>query len=127
MAATQVQCGVTNNRINREPIDSESVVYSYSNLADKLSARSGVIYGGLITSVINDEEKEKNTERMILLTAQNGRATYALVEATAKAVQRIPDANCNGDMTEALKQARQYQMEEQQFLIDQGVKRIFKK
>ena len=60
MAATQVQCGVTNNRINREPIDSESVVYSYSNLADKLSARSGFIYGGLITSVINDEEKEKN-------------------------------------------------------------------
>ena len=72
-----------------------------------------------------NEEKGKNTERMILLTAQNSRATYALVEATAKAVQRIPVAHCNGDMTAALKRAKELQMEEQQFLIDQGVKRIF--
>lgn len=71
------------------------------------------------------EEKEKNTERMILLIAQNSRATYTVAEATAKAVQRIPDAHCNGDMTDALKRAKEYQMEEQQFLIDQGVKRIF--
>lgn len=72
-----------------------------------------------------NEEKGKNTEQMILLTAQNSRATYALVEATAKAVQRIPDAHCNGDMTAALQRAKELQMEEQQFLIDQGVKRIF--
>lgn len=72
-----------------------------------------------------NEEKEKNTERMILLIAQNSRATYTVAEATAKAVQRIPDAQCNGDMTAALAQAKKFQMEEQQFLIDQGVKRIF--
>lgn len=72
-----------------------------------------------------NEEKEKNTERMILLIAQNSRATYTVAEATARAVQRIPEAHCNGDMTEALKQAKKFQMEEQQFLIDQGVKRIF--
>lgn len=71
------------------------------------------------------DEKEKNTERMILLIAQNSRATYTVAEATAKAVQRIPEAHCNGDMTTALEQAKKYQMEEQQFLIDQGVKRIF--
>lgn len=71
------------------------------------------------------DEKEKNTERMILLIAQNSRATYTVAEATAKAVQRIPDANCNGDMTEALTKAKKLQMEEQQFLIDQGIKRIF--
>lgn len=71
------------------------------------------------------EEKEKNTERMILLIAQNSRATYTVAEATAKAVQRIPEAHCNGDMTAALQQAKKFQMEEQQFLIDQGVKRIF--
>lgn len=71
------------------------------------------------------EEKERNTEKMILLIAQNSRATYTVAEATAKAVQRIPDAHCNGDMTAALKQAKKFQMEEQQFLIDQGVKRIF--
>lgn len=72
-----------------------------------------------------NEEKERNTERMILLIAQNSRATFTVAEATAKAVQRIPDAQCNGDMTTALQQAKKFQMEEQQFLIDQGVKRIF--
>lgn len=72
-----------------------------------------------------NEEKERNTERMILLIAQNSRATYTVAEATAKAVQRIPEAHCNGDMTAALQQAKKFQMEEQQFLIDQGVKRIF--
>ena len=72
-----------------------------------------------------NEEKEKNTEQMILLIAQNSRATYTVAEATAKAVQRIPDAKCNGDMTAALEQAKKFQMQEQQFLIDQGVKRIF--
>lgn len=71
------------------------------------------------------EEKEKNTERMILLIAQNSRATYTVAEATAKAVQRIPEAHCNGDMTAALAKAKELQMEEQQFLIDQGIKRIF--
>ncbi len=71
------------------------------------------------------EEKEKNTERMILLIAQNSRATYTVAEATAKAVQRIPEAHCNGDMTTALAKAKELQMEEQQFLIDQGIKRIF--
>ena len=74
---------------------------------------------------VRNEEKEKNTERMILLIAQNSRATFTVAEATAKAVQRIPDAQCNGDMTAALQQAKKFQMEEQQFLIDQGVKRIF--
>ena len=71
------------------------------------------------------DEKEKNTERMILLIAQNSRATYTVAEATAKAVQRIPEAHCNGDMTDALARAKKFQMEEQQFLIDQGIKRIF--
>lgn len=71
------------------------------------------------------DEKERNTERMILLIAQNSRATYALAEATAKAVQRIPEAECNGDMTEALGKAKKMQMEEKQFLIDQGIRRIF--
>lgn len=71
------------------------------------------------------EEQDKNTEKMILLIAQNGRATYTVAKATAVAVQRIPDANCNGDMTSALREAEALQIKEQQFLIDQGIKRIF--
>lgn len=71
------------------------------------------------------EEREKNTERLMLIIMQTSRATNVLAEATAKAVQRIPDAHCNGDMTAALEQAAKIQKEEQQFLFDQGVKHIF--
>lgn len=71
------------------------------------------------------EEKEKSTERLMLMIMQTSRATNVLAEATAKAVQRIPDAHCNGDMKAALEQAAKIQTEEQAFLIDQGVKHIF--
>lgn len=70
-------------------------------------------------------EREKNTERLMLMIMQTGRANNILAVATAKAVQRIPDAHCNGDMTAALAQADAIQKEEQQFLFDQGVKHIF--
>lgn len=71
------------------------------------------------------EEKEKNTEKLMLLIMQNTRATNVLAEATAKAVQRIPDAHCNGDMTAALAEANRIQKEEKDFLMDQGIKYIF--
>ena len=69
--------------------------------------------------------REENTERLMLLIMQTSRANNILATATAKAVQRIPDAHCNGDMKEALERAATIQKEEQQFLIDQGVKHIF--
>ena len=72
-----------------------------------------------------NDEKEKNTEKLMLMIMQTSRANNILATATAKAVQRIPDAHCNGDMTEALKKAAEIQKEEQQFLIDQGLKNIF--
>ena len=71
------------------------------------------------------EEREKNTEKLMLMIMQNSRSTLVLAEATAKAVQRIPDAHCNGDMTAALEQAAAIQKEEQKFLFDQGIKHIF--
>lgn len=71
------------------------------------------------------EEREKNTERYMLLIMKNSRATNILAEATAKAVQRIPDAHCNGDMTKALADAAAIQAEEKDFMFDQGVKHIF--
>lgn len=61
----------------------------------------------------------------MLLTMKTNRATNILVEATAKAVQRIPDAHCNGDMTAALESARKMQKEEKDFIFDQGVEHIF--
>ena len=63
------------------------------------------------------EEREKNTERLMLIIMQNSRATNILAEATARAVQRIPDAHCNGDMTAALELAAKIQKEEKDFMF----------
>lgn len=71
------------------------------------------------------EEHEQNIEKVMLMIMRTSRANNVLAEATAKAVQRIPDAHCNGDMKAALEKAAAIQKEEQQFLIDQGVKHIF--
>lgn len=71
------------------------------------------------------EEKEKNTEKLMLMIMQNGRAAIVLAEATARAIQRIPDAKCNGDMTSALEKAEKIQKEEQEFLLNQGIQHIF--
>lgn len=71
------------------------------------------------------EEREKNFEQVMLLMMKNARATYVLSRATAVAVQRIPDAKCNGDMKKALAKAEEIQKQEQDLLLDQGVKRIF--
>lgn len=71
------------------------------------------------------EEREKNTEQLMLIIMRNSRATNVLAEATARAVQRIPDAHCNGDMTAALDLASKIQKEEKDFMFDQGIKHIF--
>ena len=70
-------------------------------------------------------ERDGNIEKLMLMIMQETRATNVLATATAKAVQRIPDAHCNGDMTSALEEARRIQMEEKDFLVDNGIKRIF--
>ena len=71
------------------------------------------------------ELREQNTEKFMLLIMQNSRATNILAKATAVAVQRIPDAHCNGDMTAALAEAEKVQKEEKDFLFDQGIKHVF--
>lgn len=71
------------------------------------------------------EERENNTEQLMLMIMNTSRSTNILAEATAKAVQRIPDAKCNGDMKAALELSAKYQQEEKDFLINQGIKHIF--
>lgn len=70
------------------------------------------------------EEKERNSEQLMYMIVKNSRATHVLAEATAKAVQRIPDAHCNGDMKAALEEAERIQREEDDFFLNQCVKRI---
>ena len=71
------------------------------------------------------EAKDHKIEQFMLFIMRNGRATNILATATAKAVQRIPDARCNGDMTKALDEAAKLQNEEKEFVFDQGVDHIF--
>lgn len=71
------------------------------------------------------ESREKAREQNEVLLIQNTRAALALSEATATAVQRIPDAHCNGDMHAALEYARKVKHAQKDFLTEQGVKAIY--
>ena len=70
------------------------------------------------------DKREAAREKNEVLLIQNTRAALALAEATAIAVQRIPDAHCNGDMHAALEYARKVKHEQKDFLTEQGVKAI---
>lgn len=51
-------------------------------------------------------------------------ASMALAEATAKAVQRIPEAHCNGDMDSAIDYANKIKNEQKEFLRRQAIANI---
>lgn len=70
-------------------------------------------------------ERENNHRQLILMMMQSTRANNIGIEAIARAVQRIPDAHCNGDMDAALEKMRNYQMAEKDFLVEQGINHIF--
>ena len=55
----------------------------------------------------------------------SGLLPIALGEATAKAVQRIPDARCNGDMEGALEYAKRVKHEQKDFLTEQASENLF--
>lgn len=73
---------------------------------------------------IKEEERERAREELQLLAIQSTNAAIALSEATAKAVQRIPDAQCNGDMHAALDYAAKVKHEQKDFLTKQGIQAI---
>lgn len=70
------------------------------------------------------EEREKNMESLMLIILKDCTANGVLAEATAKAVQRIPDARCNGDMTSALESVAQIHKEKEKFMNDQAIQHI---
>lgn len=70
-------------------------------------------------------EHESNLESLVLMMMQTTRANTVGITAIAKAVQRIPDAHCNGDMSAALEEIEQIQAKENTFLMDKGLKYIF--
>ena len=66
-------------------------------------------------------ERTKAQQDLFLIIVQSTRASIALGEATAKAVQRIPDAHCNGDMHSALEYATSIKHKQKEFLDKQGI------
>lgn len=68
-----------------------------------------------------DEARRKN--EVIIVESVN--AAIALGEATARAVQRMPDANCNGDMHAALDYAAKIKHKHKDFITEQGVQALY--
>ena len=72
----------------------------------------------------NFQLKERRREKLILMQLQSTEAAIALSKATAKAVQRIPDAKCNGDMTRALEYTQEIQNKQKSFLFEVGIQSL---
>ena len=72
-----------------------------------------------------EEKREAAREKQELLLVRGINAAIALGEATAKAVQRIPDAHCNGDMHRALDYAAKVKHEQRDFLDEQGIIHLY--
>ncbi len=70
-------------------------------------------------------DREKNKEQLELLNVQATWAAIALAEATARAVQRIPDAKCNGDMHAALEYAEKVKHDQKDYLAKQGIHALY--
>lgn len=68
--------------------------------------------------------RERAREDLQIITIQGTSAAIALGEATARAVQRIPDAHCNGDMRAALDYAANIKHAQKDFLTSQGIHAI---
>lgn len=71
------------------------------------------------------EEIESAREKSEFMLMKCVGASIALGEATAKAVQRIPDAHCNGDMHEALEYAQKIKHEQKDFMTKLGVEHLY--
>lgn len=71
---------------------------------------------------LDDKEEQRKTYELCQLNMIM--ASMALAEATAKAVQRIPNAQCNGDMDAALNYANEVKNEQRDFLKKQAIKQM---
>lgn len=72
-----------------------------------------------------DERKEEARRKNEAIVIEGVMASITLGEATAKAVQRIPDAHCNGDMHAALEYATEVKNKHRDFIRKQGVDALY--
>ncbi len=74
---------------------------------------------------IEADKKDAARRKNELMVIEGVNAAIALGEATARAVQRIPDTHCNGDMHEALEYAEKIKHKHKDFMTEQGVESIY--
>lgn len=72
-----------------------------------------------------EEERTKQRAKLELILIQSISASLALGEATARAVQRIPDAHCNEDMRSALEYVSKVKKNQKTFLTELGISSLF--
>lgn len=70
-------------------------------------------------------KREEEQQQLMFLIIQSERANQIGIEAIAKAIQRIPDAHCNGDMTVALATIDDYKQKEDNFITKLSIQQIF--
>ena len=105
---------------------------AYERMAEKENINLNEIIDEILpelfarVSVLKEEQiiAEILREKLLLCLIEGTWAAVALAEATARAVQRIPDAHCNGDMHAALDYAAGVKHKQKEFLAKQGVHAI---
>lgn len=70
-------------------------------------------------------EIEASKEQHEFMIVQATWAAIALSETTARAVQRIPDAKCNGDMKKALEYAERVKHDQKDYLAKLGIHALY--
>lgn len=85
----------------------------------------GIIEKKIAKSEAEQDKKDEARKQNEIIVIKGVNAAIALGEATARAVQRIPDAHCNGDMHAALDYAERIKHEQKDFLTEQGVDNIY--
>lgn len=68
------------------------------------------------------QQREQQRTQFEFMLFKQCDASITLAVATAKAVQRIPDAHCNGDMHAALEYAAKVKHEQEDFIAKLGIK-----
>ena len=71
------------------------------------------------------DEREEQRFKFEELAFKKADASLELAIATAKAIQRMPDATCNGDMHAALAKAEKIKSESEDFFRNSMIKNSF--
>ena len=106
-------------------IPSSLLAFFVWNIQRKITKREAERDKAEEKRLAEEKQKEEAREQHELLLIQGVGASLSLGEATARAVQRIPDAHCNGDMHAALEYASAVKHKQRDFLAKQGVTAMF--